>query len=1788
MTRPVGKQSLPFRYHRLRLADAVGSTALSPTSRTVVAAHRSSYKSIMVRKGPRVGASSSAASSAVPAFTSFAAATAAVLGPADGSAAAPASLSDWDSSALALVKATSKRDPTTRAKALSDLSALLDSGAPPRDEGKVFLSAWAAQFCALATADPAPVVRAAAVDVMARIVRVLGPRVKPVLREVVPAWVGALGDEAVAVRDAARNGLETAFGGRDGVKTGRLAEVCKEELVRYCIDGVDVVAVDAAVSADVAVATLRRVLAVARWAVDSAGSVEAMTPFLDDDILLRIGTGLKRKRIAGGAKSRGSSSPVVSTPREACSFAAECLVPGLGISNAHNEVGLARATRLADLAIACIRAGESAGWDLFLTLLSAGWALAFGDWDRARASFLAALFSPGRHALDALLPLFHLLPAEPASLITADAILAQLRASILPVPTGVDPETSAVEANGKPRAPPSAAFSIGFAMTALPAYLECLAYTARSGVAKWSPDDKTNVCAHFASDHVQPTITSYLTGVILPPARAHLSGTRSTASRTTAERPQQLLQIQHRSGKYGRVNELPLQFALAVLALEDTVDVDALLTKLIEDVIPLRASSQELACRLVNVAHGVQASDKPRAALFIRSLTSRLMMSAGGGGKYENDGKESELSPSETSCDAGKAVHLHALVGLSKISNLPVGVSVEDISAFALRIARSPMQDFDGGDTREELAGFLFSWVAQTSTEACSHVIASVLSSSSSPASLLAATLRAHSIRKVLLGTDDSNWYPLQSTHMDEFIVACADSLLEQEIQESDCCTLERDTKVTYISFLQAVLDPNGGCLLAHYEATFGHIVRVATLLVTKNELNLASAVLSIPASSIETVSGIVDLVATLVVQDGVTNSALLSYLPQLSEAQHCLYQDRVTAFIAKKLSIGDAALNDGVRVRNEINGNLDCERVVGAAILLGRAWVNFVTCLIPSSRKSSVHARVVQALEREMELATQSTGIVVANFFAASVLASAGLASVMGIDKTSRAADGQFCTRDEELAKVFVNEYERLISLDALVSDSSTGKAVRRLAIDLRKLFDGVIENHEMNNIAYSAVEVIVERVLHMSGRNDERERRLLWLHILQIIVGADNDSWQSVDRAAAAAMGDEVFLNSNVRCVVAVCSVQSGRQGIDAFRPLLEEAVRSIRRESESKEARCGLHLLAAALEPPASTLPQWLAESVTTVIRSIRRGRESSALAVQHQGTGILSLSALVLARAIACGYDLSGDDWRFWSLAALDMLREAQLHAVDADDSVLAEISSMAQLASVMVARMLRSPSPPEIAQAYSGASADEILYYGAWAGVKYLERFLSESDRNRDLQPLVFADGLVTLMTTAAHQGLLIREGEALPIAPDTVYASLVPLFTRNRADVRISVFSVVVSVAKDDLHRVVEASLPVDGYGDEREENLAMKELIPDVIRDSLSWSQDVHVSALDDEDASDSARWALHEELGYFMSWLLFLELTGEENGTCSSESEDRSFRRVAASYLRANEDLFSDFISHSIDIVINGNGAERASASACAITSLEHDRSVLDWMPSVEAAGSKSMDVLVGSYAGAAFAYCLQRLPAMSRQHVSERMERGPMMAVEDFVRKRISPLLIADEIRKVREWSAFGGGGGGGGGGGEEGELSARGSAAGREVWASYTLSDVTLEVSLRLPETFPLQTVEVIEDGAGGDGTCSRHVGMSRGAWRKTVIGMNTLLRFKDGSVAEAVEVWRRNLDKTFQGVEECPICYSVLHLATAALPKMQCRTCKNLFHSQCLCKWFTKSSSSACPMCRSAF
>jgi len=120
---------------------------------------------------------------------------------------------------------------------------------------------------------------------------------------------------------------------------------------------------------------------------------------------------------------------------------------------------------------------------------------------------------------------------------------------------------------------------------------------------------------------------------------------------------------------------------------------------------------------------------------------------------------------------------------------------------------------------------------------------------------------------------------------------------------------------------------------------------------------------------------------------------------------------------------------------------------------------------------------------------------------------------------------------------------------------------------------------------------------------------------------------------------------------------------------------------------------------------------------------------------------------------------------------------------------------------------------------------------------------------------------------------------------------------------------------------------------------------------------------------------------------------------------------------------------------------------------------------------------------------------------------------------------------------------------------------------------------MQIVLRLDKSHPLRAVEV---------ECTQRAGVSDARWKKWQRTICTMLLAQNGSIGDALALFKENVDKVFEGVEECPICYQIVHGTTRQLPKLACRTCHNKFHNACLYKWFATSQKSTCPLCQTSF
>ncbi|CAN8253175.1 unnamed protein product [Cochlearia groenlandica] len=205
------------------------------------------------------------------------------------------------------------------------------------------------------------------------------------------------------------------------------------------------------------------------------------------------------------------------------------------------------------------------------------------------------------------------------------------------------------------------------------------------------------------------------------------------------------------------------------------------------------------------------------------------------------------------------------------------------------------------------------------------------------------------------------------------------------------------------------------------------------------------------------------------------------------------------------------------------------------------------------------------------------------------------------------------------------------------------------------------------------------------------------------------------------------------------------------------------------------------------------------------------------------------------------------------------------------------------------------------------------------------------------------------------------------------------------------------------------------------------------------------------------------------------------------------------------------------------------------------------------------------MATLAGAIYGLMLRVLPAYVRQWFSELRDRSASSSIEAFTRTWCSPSLIKNELSQIKK-ADF-----------NDDCFSVSISKSANEVVATYTKDETGMDLMIRLPVSYPLRPVDV---------NCTKSIGINDAKQRKWLMSMLMFVRNQNGALAEAIRIWKRNSDKEFEGVEDCPICYSVIHPVNHSLPRRACGTCKYKFHKACLDKWFLTSHKKVCPLCQS--
>ena len=226
---------------------------------------------------------------------------------------------------------------------------------------------------------------------------------------------------------------------------------------------------------------------------------------------------------------------------------------------------------------------------------------------------------------------------------------------------------------------------------------------------------------------------------------------------------------------------------------------------------------------------------------------------------------------------------------------------------------------------------------------------------------------------------------------------------------------------------------------------------------------------------------------------------------------------------------------------------------------------------------------------------------------------------------------------------------------------------------------------------------------------------------------------------------------------------------------------------------------------------------------------------------------------------------------------------------------------------------------------------------------------------------------------------------------------------------------------------------------------------------------------------------------------------------------------------------------------------------------------KSIIDWKPEwVDLNDQASIE----EFALYSMYNFMTNFPSLAREYY-QAWDKRIYNVVFPIISKLISPAIMENEIRKIEISQA---------------DLSTQNLSfvlfkSTKEILANYVQGEVEVQLRLKIPSEYPLKSVDV---------KCTKQLKIPENQLRRWMLSIRKTISSQNGDFISGILLWKSNIEKEIEGVEDCLICYSTVHVIDKSLPKLACKNCKNKFHAHCIKKWFAESQKSKCPMCQSYF
>ncbi|CAG8455060.1 7132_t:CDS:10 [Cetraspora pellucida] len=171
------------------------------------------------------------------------------------------------------------------------------------------------------------------------------------------------------------------------------------------------------------------------------------------------------------------------------------------------------------------------------------------------------------------------------------------------------------------------------------------------------------------------------------------------------------------------------------------------------------------------------------------------------------------------------------------------------------------------------------------------------------------------------------------------------------------------------------------------------------------------------------------------------------------------------------------------------------------------------------------------------------------------------------------------------------------------------------------------------------------------------------------------------------------------------------------------------------------------------------------------------------------------------------------------------------------------------------------------------------------------------------------------------------------------------------------------------------------------------------------------------------------------------------------------------------------------------------------------------------------------------------LRQIPSIVRTWWSDCKKRQLSISVDSYTEKYFSPIIIQGQLDMLQSEdvkSQL-----------EDEKFTIRIARSSNEVIAAFNVDEYIMELSVRMPNNFPLRQAEF---------STLERMGTTEVKdlkWAK--LPVQTIVNSQNSNLDVALNLFKNNINLRFRGVEDCTICYSVVSLDDRSLPTKKCNT-----------------------------